>query len=244
MMPDGTIAPGWPVNGAQVDNSACLDQEPVIAPDGEGGVFVAWYELPPYVVAVQHLTATGAVAAGWPSEGIAVSATASTSPLSVIPDGTGGAIVAWRDFRRGGIARDGTFDVYVQRLTAAGTIAPGWAVNGLLLSPGAWTPIVLPDPSGGFYLVAGTPSPTSLGDEQKYSVLRFQLDGAPAPGWPVGGVLVCDPAAGSRQSPNAIGDGFGGVLMDWYDDRLGGYDIYASRVLPAGTLAAGFPTAG
>src|SRR6267378_6258300 len=129
IMPDGTIAPGWPLNGAQADNSTYLDQEPVIAPDGKGGVFVAWYEIRNNslsTIAAQHLTATGAVAAGWAAEGLSVCGTVSTSPVSVIADGTGGAVVAWRDFRRGGHVPDG-FDVYVQRLTTAGAIAPGWA---------------------------------------------------------------------------------------------------------------------
>src|SRR5207247_8603676 len=73
---------------------------------------------------------------------------------------------------------------------------------------------------------------------------RFAGDGPPAPGWPTGGVLVCAPSRGDRQNLNAVGDGFGGVLMDWFDDQLGGYDIFASRVLPSGTLAPGFPVGG
>jgi hypothetical protein len=243
MKPDGTIASGWPVNGARATNSPYLDQEPTLAADGQGGAFVAWIENSSVIaVAVQHLTGGGSVAPGWPPAGVLVCGATATDP-SLMADGNGGVIVAWRDYRRGGLARDSTFDIYAQRLTASGTIATGWAVSGLLLSPNAWTPFVLPDPTGGFYLVSGTPSPDAFG-EQRYSVLRFTLDGTPTPGWPDGGVLVCNPSAGDRQNINAISDGFGGLLMDWFDDRSGGYDIYASRVLPNGTLAPGFPVGG
>src|SRR5437867_8599616 len=35
VMPDGAIAPGWPVNGAQATNSPSGDQEPMLAPAGQ-----------------------------------------------------------------------------------------------------------------------------------------------------------------------------------------------------------------
>src|SRR5262249_41070891 len=133
MMPDGSVAPGWPANGARATDSSSPEGAAVLSPDGAGGTFLACLRGDKTVVA-QHLTADGSIAVGWPSDGIVLTATPSTTPLSLIPDGVGGVVVAWRDFRRGGLAKDSTFDIYGQRLTAAGAIALGWAANGLLLS--------------------------------------------------------------------------------------------------------------
>jgi hypothetical protein len=237
MMADGTVALGWPINGSR----AGPGQQPVMVADGLGGVFLAWRS-GVKSVAAQHLLANGSIAPGWPVDGTVLSALPSTTPLSLIPDGNDGVIIAWDDFRRGGLAKDSTSDIYAQHLTASGAIAPGWITNGLLLVSNAWTPIVLPDPMGGFYLIAGAVAADAGGDS-RYTVYRFNLDGTPESGWPTSGVVVCSPPTGDRQNLNAVSDGLGGILMDWYDDRNGGYDIYASRVLPTG-FAPGFPQGG
>src|SRR6266487_6759596 len=44
--------------------------------------------------------------------------------LSIKPDGAGGAFIAWRDVRN-------EDDVFLQHLTAAGLIAPGWPPDAL-----------------------------------------------------------------------------------------------------------------
>ena len=47
---------------------------------------------------------------------------------AVVPDGSGGAYIAWLD------RRSGTDLVYAQRLMADGLIAPGWPPEGRLAS--------------------------------------------------------------------------------------------------------------
>jgi hypothetical protein len=67
----------------------------------------------------------------------------------IIPDGTGGAIVTWDDWR-------GTFtapDVYAQRVDASG--APLWTTNGAALSNLVYeqeSPAIVTDGSGGAIL--------------------------------------------------------------------------------------------
>src|SRR5256885_2314148 len=46
----------------------------------------------------------------------------------VVSDGLGGAFVAWRDIRNYALT---DVDVYMQRVTALGLIAPGWPADGL-----------------------------------------------------------------------------------------------------------------
>lgn len=238
---DGTLAPGWAVNGMPVTQEPDLDNtigEGALALDGGGGVFVVWSHPSPYTVWAQHLSASGAPAVGWPSDGV-LACTQLSLPMSIIADGSGGAVLAWTDARRGGFPSGD--DAYGLRLTASGTIAPGWMTNGNLLALGQWKPILLPDGTGGFFMASANPSPFAF--DANYYLRRFTMEGAAVPGWPSGGVVVCS-APGDRAGLRVVPDGFGGVLLDWYDYRLPGDDVYASRVLPSGVLAPGWPANG
>src|SRR5439155_14183344 len=147
--------------------------------------------------------------------------------------------VAWRDYRRGGLASDDTFDIYGLRLNPDGTRATGWAENGSLLAAGYWTPILFPDSSGGFFMASAQPTRDAV-DGNLY-VQRFTLDGTPAPGWPVGGVQVWGPSV--SYDFHAVLDGTGGVLVAWGGCGAG-CNEYGARVLAEATLAPGWPAGG
>src|SRR5206468_1959639 len=66
---DGTLAPGWAVDGMPATHALGSQELPFMAADGEGGVFLAWYTVDTYTVSAQHLTATGVPAPGWPANG-------------------------------------------------------------------------------------------------------------------------------------------------------------------------------
>jgi len=240
MMPDGTVAPGWPVNGAQATNSTTPDGGGPLALDGAGGVFLAFQE-GSYLVAVQHLDPTGAVAPGWPAAGIRIDSPAAVD-ATLLLDGTGGFFVAWTDFRRGGLYRDSTFDVYATHFTAAGTIAPGWPAGGVLLVPRRLKPQLLPDGAGGFFMVY-TMNSDCCGFDSRYYVQHFRSDGTADSAWPADGLLVCG-APGDKANPQATLDRTGGIIMTWYDYRSGGSDVYVARVTANGMLAPGWPANG
>lgn len=239
VLADGTSAPGWAINGMPATQEPGGDQRGVLAPDGTGGVFVTWWT-PSNNVWLQHLGASGTPAPGWPSNGIVACSLPSSVPMSVISDGAGGAIMAWTDARRGGQIPNG-YDVYGVRYTASGTIGPGWAVNGNLLGPGQWKPLLVPDGTGGLYMVSASPSPNAF--DANYYERRLTVDGTAAPGWPAGGIVVCS-APGDRWGLLTAPDGLGGVLVDWYDYRAPGSDVYGARVLPSAALASGWPVDG
>lgn len=98
--PDGTLPPGWPANGLRVSNPASqpyTDFDPVVTFDGAGGLYVAWCRdyntiSPSYI---QHITALGTVADGWPEYGHYVATTPEQSEPQIVTDGRGGAIVTW-----------------------------------------------------------------------------------------------------------------------------------------------------
>jgi hypothetical protein len=146
-------------------------------------------------------------------------------------------MVAWVD------ARGGTF---AQRIRSDGTIAAGWVADGIPIELGQPLRAAVRDEAGGFYVVSSTSGPTP-GFDGAYFVWRFTFGGAPAVGWPSGGVRVCNPP-GDRAGLSADSDGAGGLLMSWYDYRppynSTGGQIFALRVRSDGTLAPGWTVDG
>jgi hypothetical protein len=241
---DASLAPGWPANGIRVSPVAGVQTSPVIVADGAGGAFVAWEDERDYAtnrtdIYAQHLTAEGAVAAGWPQDGLAVCAIPAGQGLpAIMADGAGGAVVVWGDTRRG------TGDIYAQHLLADASIAPGWVANGLPVMLGHFMRGAAADGVDGFY-VGGTTLRAGQPLDGDYYAGRFSFAGARPTGWPEGGVRVCG-AASNRGGLQMKGDGRGAVLLAWYDYRppSTGGEIYAARVLADGTLAPGWTVDG
>ncbi len=145
----------------------------------------------------------------------------------------------WSDNRPNG------FGTYAQRLLADGSIASGWIANGTSIVLGQGLRGAARDGVGGFYVVSATNTPD--GFDAGYYLYRYTFDGAPAPDWPAGGVLVCI-APGDRAGAQIDADGAGGALLSWYDYRppydVTGGRIFAMRVLASGALAPGWAVNG
>lgn len=113
-------------------DTACFG--PSLAPDDEGGAYVAWtrFVVPASGqrarIRLQRVLRDGAFAPGWPDSGLELAGDGDCYARALVPDGEGGVIVvseSWEvDEAR----------VYAQRLTPAGTDAPGWPARGALLS--------------------------------------------------------------------------------------------------------------
>jgi len=236
---EGTIAPGWPMNGAAVTRAPDYQQSPRIAPDGEGGAFFSWDDFSPARdLFAQHLTATGQVAEGWPADGLPIcTADHGQGAPAILADGTGGALISWSDSRSAG------WGVYAQRITASGTIASGWVPNGVPVALERGYGQLVADGAGGVLVACLTGD--QYGFDLEYYVQRFTFAGTVAPGWPAGGVRVCT-APGERAGLVATSDNRGGTLLSWYDyrDPNSGGDIYALRVLADGSNAPGWTANG
>ncbi len=128
-----------------------------VSSDGAGGAYVVWaddrvgdLELDIYA---SRVTASGEIAPGWPVDGLPVC----TDPTfqgtgSVAPDGLGGVLVAWTDFRNSFPNGTSGPDIYAHRILADGTLAPGWPVDGVPVTraPGYQSAAaVIADGSGG-----------------------------------------------------------------------------------------------
>ncbi len=195
-------------------------------PDGAGGAFIAWEDQRNGMedVFVQKIDASGA--ALWTSNGVAVCTAADGQVWpQLCPDGAGGAIVGWIDYR-GGVF----WDLYIQRVSASGAVQ--WAANGVPLCAAAndqFHLVMLPDGAGGaiaaWYDLRLNPN---------YDIYAQRIDGSGNALWTTDGVPVCT-AVNIQKYPVMVSDEAGGVIIAWKDNRRGPDDIYAQRLSASGT---------
>ena len=111
---------GAPVCTATGEQSTCT-----ITTDDFGGAIVAWQDLRNgnVDIFVQRINAAGVPQ--WTANGVALCTAAhdQTGP-KITPDGAGGAIVVWSDYRS-----NTNNDIYAQRIDATGAVQ--WTANGV-----------------------------------------------------------------------------------------------------------------
>jgi hypothetical protein len=128
---------------------------------------------------------------------------------------------------------------------ALGAPAPdafaAWTPGGVALETATANqtdPIAVPDGTGGSYVV-WMDNRNGNADIFAQHVLG---DGTKAPGWPADGVTVCDLTV-AQTTVVACSDGLGGAYVVWGDSHNGNPDVFAMRLVTAGT-APGFPDDG
>ncbi len=217
------------LTGTPIANPPTTQGGPAAIPDGAGGAFVFWvdYRSGTGDVYGQHVLADGALA--WAASGVPVCTAAGTQDrIAVIADGSGGAIVGWRDQRT--FATTG-IDVYVQRVNAAGTAL--WTANGVPVCTATGQqngPALVTDGAGGVIAVWED----ARGASQ--DIYARRVTGAGAAQWTANGSPVCtDPT--TQQNMVAVTDGAGGVIVGWQDARNNAatqLDLYAQRLSGSG----------
>ncbi|MBI5711376.1 MAG: hypothetical protein HZC42_13915 [Candidatus Eisenbacteria bacterium] len=232
---DGAVAPGWPAAGLPVCTAANTQTYPVACSDGAGGAFAAWSDFrnvppdQPYGddIYLAHIRPDGGFPAGWPADGLPVAVVNGTQqPMDLVADGQGGVLVAWEDSRGSGL--------YLQRVQADGTPAPGWPVNGTPVSTlydYLYDPRIAPDGQGGVYVAF------SAYNSIKVYVQHLTAGGQVAPGWPAEGLPVADVVYPNQQHPRICTDGQGGAIVVWSEVRNGKGSAYAQRYVVDGPVA-------
>lgn len=232
---DGTLDPAWPAAGRAVCAASDTQLNPKAVSDGAGGAIISWDDLRDGAttdIYAQRVRANGSVDPVWPSDGRLICAAAGNQQVpSIAPDGNGGALISWVDFRPGLAS-----DIYAQHVLASGIVDPGWPVDGRAVCSAAGNqnaPSVTSDGSGGM-LLAWQDSRTGTPDIYAHHVLS---SGAIDPVWPADGRAVCT-ATGAQGGVLILADGSGGAIIAWDDQRSGGLnnDIYAQRVQANGQL--------
>lgn len=240
----GVVDPAWPVDGRTVSAVNSRHWEATAVTDGAGGVLIVWQDdrnlaTTGYDLYVHHILASGAVDPTWTVNGRVLCNAANTQWQPVaIPDGSGGAIVAWTDLRFGA-----NYDIYSHHVMASGLPDGNWTFNGVpvcLNSGNQATPRMISDGASGA-LIAWEDSRSATTDIYAHHLLGAgQLDAV----WPSGGRAVCT-AAFTQRSPQLATDGSGGAIVAWADGRAGGSnDVYAQRLLSSGSIASGWPVDG
>jgi len=202
---------------------------PRLASDGQNGAYVAMLDnrtRPPggdfltyQDIYVQRISGEGVIWPGWPVDGVAVC----TAPLAqqaheIVPDGSGGAYITWEDYRSGGS------DVYVQRVLADATIAPGWPTNGFRASGSTGfnvRPDIALDGSGGVFVVYDNPN--------EGAVYAQHITGTGQLSWGASGQRL---SIGSAEHAAIASDERGGAIVAWHEFRnlTDNRDVYAQRL--------------
>ena len=191
--------------------------------DGSGGVIVVWEDMRGgsgnHDIYAQRVNGAGAIQ--WSAGGeVVCAAVGDQEAPRIISDGSGGAIMVWKDHRSGS-----DYDIYVQRMNGSGL--PQWGPNGLAVctATGDQVDAVLSTDGSSGAIIAWSDARGANADLYVQRVLGV---GSCAPGWTADGVPVCT-AGGDQLAPSILA-GPGEAIVSWQDGRVGRWDIYAQRI--------------
>jgi hypothetical protein len=219
--------PQWTTNGVVICNAADTQGQIVIAPDNAGGAMLAWTDsrngTDPNIY-TQRVNSAGTVVGT--ANGVTIcNASGTQTNLRGIPDGNGGLILAWSDFRSGA-----EYDLYAQRVVTS--LFTAWSTNGKVICGATGnqnSPSLCSDGSGGAIIAWGD------GRGADYNIYAQRVTASGVANWTADGVGMCT-ATGTQISPICEADGLGGALIGWEDSRSAFYsDIYAQRVSSTGS---------
>jgi hypothetical protein len=177
--PTGTLQ--WTPGGVVPSFIQSNQYSAVVAPDGSGGAIVVWEDDRNGVdndLYAQRINASGNLQ--WAGSGVPVcTAYGTQQTVQAVPDGSGGVIAAWEDFR----LDSNSPDVFAQRISAAGIAR--WATDGEAVCTaayGQYGPILAPDGAGAAIVVWGDARTLGNGDIFAQRIEgRFGYWGRPEP---------------------------------------------------------------
>jgi hypothetical protein len=216
----------WAANGIRPVGGLNSQFGPKICRDLTGGIFLTFASGNPGTQ-VQRLDSLGVkqLGAAPPAEGPLLRANPS-APLAIVPDGSGGAIVAL------GFGGTTPVDVAAQRVTATGAVL--WTAGGATVcaATGAQGPVDLVGDGVGGAILAWDDGRTTNTD-----IYAQHMSAAGAPMWTGDGLAVCsDGAIQSGVQLRALAGG--SAVAVWRDYRsLPATSIYAQRVAGDGAFA-------
>jgi len=218
----------WVGNGVVICDATNGQEDPQLVSDGSGGAIITWEDnrSSHWNIYAHRVSADGNPL--WFYNGVAICDTTGNRFVpQLVGDGSGGAIIAWHDYR------NGDADIYAQRVDASGN--PLWTSNGVVIcdttdnQSGAQ---LVGDGSGGA-IITWKDSRNGSAD-----IYAQRVDASGNPLWTSNGVIICD-IIGVELHPQLVGDGSGGAIITWEDPRSGNVDIYAQQVLdPEPRIAA------
>jgi hypothetical protein len=199
---------------------------PTIVSDGSGGAIITWDDHlsgSDHDIYVQRVNASGTVQ--WTAGGVAIcTATGDQNSPTIVSDGSGGAIITWKDWR------NGNYDIYAQRVNASGAVQ--WTANGVAICTATnnqMYPTIVSDGSHGAIITW-----EDYRSATNYDIYAQRVDSDGLRQWAVSGdsngVAICK-ATGDQRYPTIVSDGSHGAFITWEDYRSdSNWDVYAQRV--------------
>lgn len=224
----------WAANGVVVSTNSAVQTQPVVAPDGSGGAFVAWADFrngpANSEIFIQKISSdSGSPQFSVGGASLTTAANDQSNPR-MVSDDLGGVFVAWED------ERNLTLDLFGQKVSASG--APQYGDNGLAISTdtvGAQKNHVVTTEGLSGAFVVWEDNRAGLANNDIYAQ---RISSAGVASLTANGLAICT-ALNDQASPRAASDGINGVYMAWQDGRngvIGGEDIYIQRLSTAGAI--------
>jgi hypothetical protein len=253
LLPGAPARADWPVLGRALCIAAKDQVSPRAATDGANGAIVVWQDTRSSRVNVfaRRVLASGEPDPAWPVDGLAALADSTTLLATafagqqfpvVVPDGAGGAIIAWQDGR----SEASGLDIFAQHVLGSGVVDPAWPANGRALCTATGdqdVPAIVADGTGG--AIVTWMDGRNAGTIVDIFAQHVLASGAIDPLWPADGVALCD-APAPQSFPRIASDGAGGAIVTWNDFRPSAtsIDIYVQHVLSTGVVDPAWPANG
>lgn len=217
----GTVQ--WTTNGVAICLAVQSQSNPKLVSDGQGGAIMVWDDsrvgLANMDIYAQRIDTDGNVI--WTNDGIPICTDAAVQSVAQIcPDGNGGAIIAWEDYRSSGSA------IYAQHIDGSGNAQ--WSTDGIQISPASEAcvePLACSDGENGAIIIWKIERVIMESD-----IGSQRIDGAGNYLWSANGVNVCL-ATGNQEELSIMSNDAGGVIVNWQDFRNSpSGDIYAQWI--------------
>jgi hypothetical protein len=208
---DGTVAPGWPVDGLGVCTAGGYKNNVRLVPGAAGDVFVLWEDQRAgnWDIYAQRVLGTGSVAPGWPANGLALgNDVRNQNELGAAPDGAGGLYAVWSlEY-----TPSTDYDIYATRVLPSGAFAPSFGVNGVAINGASYVqdqPDIAADGAGNAIIVYANEDYTATASiwGQKLAPSGARLWGS------FGAGLQLSPYGNDQRRPLVVTDGAGGAIV-------------------------------
>ncbi len=215
----------WTQNGVAVCTHTANQNSVATTESGTGGVLMVWtdYRNGNADIYIQKVDSMGNPL--WTTNGVQITSNIyAQKDARVIADGSGGAIIIWKD------SSAGNWDIKAQKINSIGIIQ--WASGGVNICNAAYDQInarIDIDGTGGAIIVWQDKRNTV-----DYDIYAQRISGAGMVTWTANGIYICS-TSGTQNNPKIEPDGSGGAYIVWQDKRSGvDYDIYAQRINSSG----------
>ncbi len=216
---DKNGVPLWAENGVLVCGVSGAQSAPVSVYDGVGGVIVAWQDFRKSYADVYAQRIDGSGNRLWEKLGVPLcTAIGHESFIVITGNGAEGAFATWID------TRNGNNDIYAQQVDGNGAVQ--WQENGIsvcALAGNQTYPMIASDGAGGCILAWWD------GRSGDLDIYAQRIGPAGDALWARDGLAVCA-EQGIQNYVSVAGDGSGGAVMAWNDNRASTFDVYAQRV--------------